>query len=67
MRHLPSRPWDVMLAVAVGGAGAVDGVLELVRTRADTAVDGLDAVMAFGALPQDRGPWVDAVQGLFRR
>jgi hypothetical protein len=65
MRHLPTRPWDVTIAVAIGARGAVDGVLERVRARAPGAVDALDAVFALGGLPEESGRWVEAVRALF--
>lgn len=65
MVHLPTRQWEVMLAVAIRAHGAVEGVLERVRAGSPGAVDGLDAVLALGALPEDRGPWIEPVRALF--
>lgn len=65
MQHLPTRPWDRMIAIAIGARGAVDGVLELVRSGSPAAVEALDTVLALGAVPEDRAAWVAPVRALF--
>ncbi|MCA9492663.1 MAG: hypothetical protein KC621_22170 [Myxococcales bacterium] len=68
-RGLPTEAWDAALCLYVGARGSVDGVLEgLGRSRREVAAaaESAEAMVAFGLLPEEPGPWVDAAKSALR-
>ncbi|MCB9685223.1 MAG: hypothetical protein H6738_06620 [Alphaproteobacteria bacterium] len=69
VRGLPTEAWDAALCLYTGARGATDGVLAGLgggRKDVAAAAESAEAMVAFGLLPEEACPWVDAARGALR-